>query len=84
MSKTTYEAKAPTIDDFCDPETQKEKFPGFPCFLFTEEEFNSVKDSHLLKCTCQCCHKEFFRSKSELKKTDKKKYTKNVLQFILC
>lgn len=68
MSEATYEGKMPTIDDFCNPETQEEMFPGFPSFLFTEEDFIKAKRGFQFKCRCSNCNKEFYRSKGEIAK----------------
>lgn len=70
MSDATYEGKMPTINDFCDPEPneQKEMFPGFPSFLFTEEDFIKAKRGCQFKCRCSNCNKEFYRSKGEIAK----------------
>lgn len=68
MSDATYEGKMPTIDDFCNPEPieQKEMFPGYPFFLFTEEDFSFAKSRDILKCKCAFCGKEFGVSKHKL------------------
>lgn len=70
MSKTTYEAKVPTIDDFCDPEPveQKEMFPGFPCFLFTSEDLKKAKSRDDLPCKCARCGKSFPVQKHEIQR----------------
>lgn len=68
MSNATYEDKMPIIDDFCDPEPQKEMFPGFPDFLFTPQEFANAKSNSLLTCRCSYCHSIFTRSKGDLAK----------------
>ena len=68
MSDATYEGRMPTIDDFCDsePVEQKEMFPGYPYFLFTEEDFSFAKSRDILKCKCALCGKEFGISKHKL------------------
>ena len=68
MSNATYKGKMPTIDDFCDPEPveQKEMFPGYPYFLFNEEDFSFAKSRDILKCKCAFCGKEFGISKHKL------------------
>ena len=66
MSKTTYEAKAPVIDDFCDPEPQEEKFPGFPCFLFTSEDLKKARSREELPCRCTRCGKTFSVQKHDI------------------
>lgn len=68
MSKTTYEAKAPIIDDFCDPEPQEERFPGFPCFLFTQKEFSKSGSRDKMLCRCAHCGKEFWKEKHFLQR----------------
>lgn len=68
MSKTTYEAKAPVIDVFCDPEPQEERFPGFPCFLFTQKEFSKSGSRYKMLCKCAHCGKEFWKEKHFLQR----------------
>lgn len=67
MSKTTYDGIMPSIDDFCDPEP-KEMFPGFPDFLFTKDDLNSVRVRDLLECRCSHCRKVFKRCKGDILK----------------
>ena len=66
MSKGTYEGKMPTIDDFCNLEPQEEMFPGFPCFLFTPEQFQQKKSRQLMKCRCTECGREFTIPKNQI------------------
>lgn len=68
MSKTIYEAKAPVIDDFCDPEPQEEKFSGFPCFLFTQKEFSKSGSRDKMLCRCAHCGKTFWKEKHFLQR----------------
>lgn len=73
MSKTTYDGIMPSIDDFCDPEP-REIFPGFPDFLFTKDELDSVRVRDKLECRCSHCGKVFERCKRDILK---KHYRKN-------
>ena len=68
MSDATYEGKMPTIDDFCNPESneQKEMFPGYPCFLFTPEELKQAQSRQPMKCICTECNKVFFITKNQI------------------
>lgn len=68
MSKTTYEAKTPVIDDFCDPEPQEEKFPDFPCFLFTQKEFSKSGSRDKMLCICAHCGQKFWKEKHFLQR----------------
>jgi len=73
MPKTTYDGIMPSIDDFCDPEP-REMFPGFPDFLFTKDELDSVRVRDKLECKCSHCGKVFERCKRDILK---KHYRKN-------
>lgn len=68
MSKTTYETKTPTIDNFCDPEPQEEKFHGFPCFLFTQKELFESGSRDKMLCRCAHCGKTFWKEKHFLQR----------------